>query len=154
MSPQAGQGLARIFCVRTIATTCNGLFRRGGAALGAVSADFQARNDNMKAAVTLNLAFEAVEQVTFKLHNLAAAQAGHVDVIALWAPFVKVLLALHVHQIKFVDQPVTLEQIECAVDSHPVNSRVQFLCMTQDLGCIQVLFGGFDDAENGPPLMR
>ena len=33
------------------------------------------------------------------------------DVVALWAPLVKMLLALHVHQIEFINQSVPLEQL-------------------------------------------
>jgi hypothetical protein len=85
-----------------------------GAALGAVATDFQPGDYDMEAAVSLNLPLQAIKEITFEFRNLAAAQARHVDVVPLWAAFVEVLLALHVHQIEFVNQPVPLEQSEGA----------------------------------------
>src|SRR5215467_11836743 len=70
----------------------------------AVAADFKAAHDDVKLAVALDLALEAVEQIAFEFRDLAAAQAGHVDVITLRPALVIVLLALHVRQIKFVDK--------------------------------------------------
>src|ERR1700680_1426047 len=84
-----------------------GFFRR--AALGAVTADFESRNHDMEAAIPLNLSLQPVEQVAFKFRNLAAAQARHVDVISLGTALVVVLLALHVHQIEFVNQAVPFQ---------------------------------------------
>jgi hypothetical protein len=62
----------------------------------------------VKLALALDLTFEAVEQVAFKLCNLSAAQACHVNVIALWSPLVEMLFTLHVHQVELVNQSVSL----------------------------------------------
>ena len=66
----------------------------------------------MEAAVSLDLSFEAIEEVTLKFGDLSAAQTRHVDVVPLRAAFVEVFLALHVHEVEFVNQSVPLEQIQ------------------------------------------
>jgi hypothetical protein len=128
------------------------LFRRIGAAIRAVSAHFQAANHDMESAVALDLTLEPVEEITFKFHDLATAKTGHVDVIALRTPLVEVLLALHVHQVEFVNQSVALEQLQSAINGNAVDSGIKFAGMPQDLRSIKVLLGGFDDAKNRAAL--
>ena len=76
--------------------------------MGAVAANFQTGDDNVKAAIPLNLTLQPIKQITFEFGNLAAAQARHVNVVALRTPLVEVFLALHVHQVEFVDQAMPL----------------------------------------------
>ena len=76
---------------------------RSAAALGTVAADFQSCDGDVKAAFPLNLAFEPVEKVAFEFGDLAAAQAGHVNVVTRWAAFVEVFFSLHVHQVEFIN---------------------------------------------------
>jgi hypothetical protein len=109
---------------------------------------------DMEAAVSLNLPLQAIKEITFEFRNLAAAQARHVDVVPLGAAFVEVFLALHVHEIEFVNQPVSLEQSERAVNRDPVNLRVQPAGAPQQLAGIEVLLGGFHHTENGAALAR
>src|SRR5215472_9986000 len=68
--------------------------------LPAVAAHFESADHDMEPAVPLDLAFQAIEQVALKLSDLAAAQAGHVDVIALRPAFVVMLFSLQMHQIQ------------------------------------------------------
>jgi len=135
-------------------TDCNylqRLLRRS--ALRTVAADFQPADNYVETAFALDLPFESVEQVAFELRNFSAAQAGHVDVIAVRAAFVEMLLALHVHEIEFIDQSVALEQFECAIDSYAVDARIEFARVTKDLRRVQVLLGRLYHAENGPALV-
>jgi len=85
------------------------LFGRICAAIPTVTTHFQAADNDVEAAIALDLTLEAVEEIAFKFHDLAATQASHVDVIALRAPLVEVLLALHVHQVEFVDKSMPLQ---------------------------------------------
>jgi hypothetical protein len=85
------------------------LFGRIRPAVPTVTAHFQAADNNVEAAVALDLSLEAVEKIAFELHDLATTKTCHVDVIALWTPLVEVLLALHVHQVEFVDKPMPLQ---------------------------------------------
>ena len=77
----------------------------------------------MEAALALDLSFEAVEEVAFEFGDLAAAQTGHMNVIALRAPLIEMFFALHVHKVEFIDQAVPLQKIQRAIDGNPVNSR-------------------------------
>jgi hypothetical protein len=101
----------------------------------------------------LNLPFEAVEKIAFEFSDLAATKAGHVDVVALRAAFVKMFLSLHVHEIEFVDQAVALQQSEGAIYGDAVDLGIELAGLAQDLAGIEMLFGGFDDAEDGATLM-
>src|SRR5438477_12622732 len=100
----AGDSLVKLWAKILFQTDCNYLQRLlGGAALGAVAADLQSADNDVETALALNLAFEPVEEVAFELRNFATAQTGHVDVIAMRAAFVEMLLALHVHEVEFVN---------------------------------------------------
>jgi hypothetical protein len=138
--------------------SCNYLQRLLGrvaaAALGAVAADFQARYDDMEAAVALDLPLQSVEEVTLKLKDLPTAQAGHVNVVALRTPLVKVFLTLHVHQVEFVNQSVTLEKLERPVHSHAVDAGVNLSSVAEDLCCVEMLLGSLNDPKNGLALVR
>src|SRR5215471_13480182 len=101
MAPPRTSRQANRFCFREIATSCNRSI--GGAAFGAVSANFEPADHNVKAALALDLSFQAIEEITLKLGNLSATQTSHVDVVTLRPALVKVLLALHMHQVKLVN---------------------------------------------------
>lgn len=77
------------------------LFR--GAAFGAVAANFQPADNDVEAALALDLALQPIEKIALELRNFPAAQAGHVDVIAMRTAFVEMLLALHMHEVEFVN---------------------------------------------------
>ncbi len=66
--------------------------------------------EDVELAVALNLTFKPLEQIALEFCDLAAAQARHMNVIALRPPFIKVLFTLHVHQIEFVYQAIALQQ--------------------------------------------
>src|SRR5579864_7052508 len=90
------------FCNISVSKAMKCLFRRAPAAVRTMAANFQPAHNYLKFAVTLDLPFEAVEQLAFQFDDLSAAQAGHVYVIALRTPLVIMFLALHVHHIEFV----------------------------------------------------
>lgn len=71
--------------------------------MGAVSAHFEPAYDDVESAIALNLALEAIEKIALEFHDPSTAQTRHVNVVALGAPFVEVLFALHVHEIEFID---------------------------------------------------
>jgi hypothetical protein len=102
--------------------------------------------------ITLDLPLQPFKQIALEFDNLAASQAGHVDMVALRTALVIVLFPLHVHEIKFIHQTVPLEQAEGAVDGHAVDVRIKAPSVTQYLAGIEVLFGGLDHAQNGASL--
>ena len=107
----------------------------------------------MEAAFALDLALQAIKEVALELGDLAATQARHVDMVALRAPFIEVLLALHVHQVEFINQTVAFEQSERAIDGDSVNARIEAAGLTKNLSSIKVLLGGLHDAENRASLV-
>ena len=107
----------------------------------------------MKLAFALDLTFEAVEKIALKFHDFAAPQACHVDVISLRTSLVKMLFALHVHEVKFIDQTMALEQTQRAINSDSVNSGIQFACVAKNLRRIEMLLCRFYDREDGASLV-
>jgi hypothetical protein len=128
------------------------LFR--GAALGTVAPDFQPGDDNVEAAIPLNLPLQTIKEIAFEFRNLAASQTSHVDVVPLRPTLVEVLLTLHVHEIEFVNQSVPLQKSQSAIDSDPVNLRIDPSRSSQQLTGVKVLLGSFHHTQNGPALAR
>lgn len=127
-------------------------FAGRAAALGAIAAHFQARDQNVETAIALNLAFEPIKQGTLKLRDPAATKARHVNVVTLGTALVKVLLAFEVHEIQFVYQTMALQQVERPVNRYPVDVGVDFASPPQYLRGIQMLLCNFDDSQDCPPL--
>ena len=94
------------------------------AAIGAVAAYFHAADQDVKTQFALDLAFQAIEEIALEFEDFPAAQAGHVQMIALWTTLIEVLLPFQVHEIEFVHQPVPLEKLERAVNRDPINGRI------------------------------
>jgi hypothetical protein len=130
------------------------LLRRVAAALGTVAADFQTRYHDVKAAVTLDLSLEPIEEVALKLKNLSAAQAGHVNVVTLRTSFVKVFFALHMHQVEFVNQSVSLQQFQGAVHGDTINTGINLAGVAEDLRSVEMLLRSLNHAENCFALVR
>ena len=107
----------------------------------------------MEAAVALDLSLKPVEEIAFEFRDLAAAQAGHMDVVTLRTALVVMLLSLHVHEIEFIDQAMSLEQSEGAIDGDAVDVGIKAAGVAQDLAGVEMLFSGFDHAENGATLV-
>jgi hypothetical protein len=103
-------------------------------------------------AFALNLAFEAIEKITLELKNFPATQARHVQMIALRPAFVKVFLTLQVHEVQFIDQPMPFEQLQSAIDGHPVNSWIDFAGLAKKLAGVEMLLGSFHNAEDRAAL--
>jgi hypothetical protein len=101
-------------------------------AIGAIAADFSARNGDLNLAVVFNLLLELLEQATFHFPYLPATQTGYVDVIAQAVAFVIVLIAADVKQVEFVNQADALEHVQCAVDGDAVNAGIDFLGAIED----------------------
>jgi hypothetical protein len=106
----------------------------------------------MKTAVTLDLTFEPVKKVALELGDLSTAQAGHVNVITLGPSFVEVLLALHVHEIKFVHQAMAFQKLQRPVNGDSVDASVQAARLAKDLTCVQMLFRRFHHSQDGAAL--
>ncbi len=138
-------------CNQLQSGTCS---RSAKTALSAVTAHFQPAHDDVELAIALDLSLEAVEQVAFEFHDLSAAQAGHMDMVALRTSLIIVLFALHVHEVEFVDQALPLEQFQRAINRDSIHLGIDFLGAPQNLAGIEMLLRGFDNAENRAALLR
>ena len=123
-------------------------FGRCAAAGGTISTNFKPGDDDVESAIALDLSLEAVEQIAFEFGDFPATETGHVDVIPLRATLIKMFFALQVHEIKFIDQALALEEVEGAVDRDAINLRIEFLGAAKNSGGVEVLLGGLDDAQD------
>jgi len=92
--------------------------------LSAIAADFEARYQNVEAAVSFYLPFDAIKQVTFEFLHGTASQTGHMHVVALRTAFVEVTVSLKVHQVQFIHQSLALQQRQSAIDGNAIDSGV------------------------------
>src|SRR5215472_6971041 len=123
-----------------------------GAATFTVAADLQPCHQDAETALPCHRVFQLIEQLAFELDDFAAAQAGHVHMIAPGPAFVEVTLALDMHQVQFVDQALPFEQADGPVDGDAVDGRIDAPRFPQDLSRIQMLFGSLNDAQDGATL--
>jgi hypothetical protein len=119
-----------------------------------ISADFEARDDDVELAFALDLTFETVEESALEFRDFAATEARHVDVVALRTSLVKMFFALEMHEIEFVHEAVALEQAESAVDGDAVDIGIEFAGALKNLRGVEVLLRGFDDAQDRTALVR
>ena len=108
----------------------------------AVSADFCARQHDLKSKVLLYLAAQSLQRLAKKFFHFPATQADHVGMFLLQAGFVIVLVAAHVHQVQLVDQTAFLQHLQGAVDRHPVELRILLLREFEQRFGVQ-MFAGF-----------
>jgi hypothetical protein len=99
----------------------------GFAAVGAEAAYFCARNCDFDAAVAGDLGFELLVKFAFEFADFAAANAGHVDVVARAVGFVEMAIAAEMQEIELVYQTVTLQEIQRAIDGDASYARIKFL---------------------------
>jgi hypothetical protein len=107
----------------------------------AVAADFGASDGDFHAAIGFDLALELFEKAALYFPDLAAAEAGDMDVVAGTVAFVVVLVTVDVEQIEFIDQAVFFEQIERAVDGDAMNARIDSLSALEDRASIEMALG-------------
>jgi hypothetical protein len=124
------------------------------AAFVAVTADFGAGNGDLDLAVIFDLTLELFEKRAFHFPDLAAAQAGYVDVVAETMAFVVVLIAMDVEQVELVNQAVALEHVERAIDGDAVNARIDLLRQLENRPGVQVPLGIIHHLKQDAALAR
>ena len=127
---------------------------RSGSTRGAISAEFHTCDGNPEPAVLLHLFFQVVEESAFKLRDSATTQTGHVHMLARRLALVKMLLALEVHQIEFINQAMSLQKSQGPIDRDAIDFWLLLLCLAQNLCCIEMAVGGLYDAKNHAALPR
>lgn len=107
----------------------------------------------MELTVALDLTFQPIEKTALKFSDFAATEAGHVNVVALRSSLIEMLLALHMHQVEFIYQPMPFKETQSSINGHAVNSGVLLAGMAQDLTCIQMLLRRLHNTQYCAPLM-
>src|SRR5262249_28059063 len=74
-------------------------------------------------------------------------------VIALQLAFIIMALAIDVHQIKLVDQTLSLQQAKRSINRAAVNTWIKFLRLAKNLAGVEMFAGSFHHAENGSALL-
>ena len=123
-----------------------------GQAVVADAADFGAGDGDLHFEVVGNLFFQLFVQAGFEFADLAAAEAGDVDVVARTVGFIVVAVAAEVEEIEFVDEAFFFEEVDGAVDGDEVHGGVHFLGALEDLVDVEVLLGGVHDLEDDAAL--
>jgi len=127
---------------------------RSGPTRGAISAEFHTCNGNLEPAVLLHLFFQVVEESAFKLPDSATTQTGDVHMLARRLALVKMLLALEMHQIEFINQPMSLQKSQGPIDRDAIDFWLLLLRLAQNLCGIEMAAGGLYDAQNRTALPR
>src|SRR5277367_4195067 len=96
----------------------------GFAAVGAEAAYFCAGYGDFDAAVAGDLGFQLLVEFAFELADFAAADAGDMDMVARAVAFVEVAIAAEMQEIEFVDEALTLEKIQRAIDGYAGYARI------------------------------
>ncbi len=96
----------------------------GFAAVGAEAAYFCAGNCDFDAAVAGDLGFELLVEFAFEFADLATADAGYVNVVAWAVALVEMAVAAEVQEIELVNEAMTLQEIQRAIDGYARDSRI------------------------------
>jgi hypothetical protein len=128
------------------------LFLAGGQAVVADATYFGAGDRDLDVAIAGDLTFELLVETGFEFADLAAAETGDVDVIARAVGLVVMAIAAEVQEVEFVDQSLTLEEIDGAVDGDEVDVGIYFLGAIEDLVDVEVLFGGVHHLQDDAAL--
>ena len=95
--------------------------------MGAVAADFGAREHYFKSEVRFDLLAHFLKRRSEIFFDFAAAEADDVRVLLLEARFVIMLIAGVVHEVELVDESTFFEEFERSIDGDAIELRVLFL---------------------------
>ena len=123
-------------------------------AVRAEAPDFGPGDRNFKVAIERNLFLQLFIELALEFANLAAANAGDMDVVAGTMAFVEMAMSAEMQQIEFVDQTELLEQFEGAINSDPRDFRVDLLRPFENFSCIEVARSTFDYLKQDTALAR
>src|SRR5262249_31633468 len=146
-----GKILLQLVCNKRVSPTlallpAESVFRgRLGTAGFAVAADLGARDGDLDAAISLDLALELLEQPALAFAYLSAARA---------MTFVVVLVPADVQQVELVNQTMALQQVERAIDRDAVHPRIHPPRASQDGAGVEMSLGTIHHFEQHAPLAR
>jgi len=120
--------------------------------MAASPAYFQAHDANVKTLLPGDFSLQAFEQRAGKLLDPPTLEARQVNMIDIGLGFVKVLLAIQMHQVELVDQPQFLEKFNGPVHCCAIDLAVALLRQRQQGRGIQVPVRLLNRFEQDPPL--
>ena len=126
----------------------------GGSVPSREPANLQPRNQHPKPAILLHPLFELLKLITHKLGNLPAPQTSHVNMIPAQLPLVIMPLAVDVHQVKFIDHPLPLQQPQRPIHRTTIHAGIKPLRPAQNLTRIQMFARSLNHAQDRAPLPR
>jgi hypothetical protein len=106
----------------------------------------------MKAALLDHLFFQLLKRRTRVFDDRAALETRHVAVVAVRFGLVKVLFAIEMHQIEFIDQAQMLKERDGSIDRRTVDVAVLLLGGLQEPGSIEMPGRLLNDADQQAPL--
>jgi hypothetical protein len=138
--PRRETGASAALAPDNVAARCkSALLEAALAALAAKPPYFGARDADFQIAVARNLPLQILVKLAFELAHLAAANAGHVDVVSRSVALIEVPMAAKMKKIEFIDQAVLLEKFERAIDGDARDVRIDFLRVLKYLPRIEML---------------
>lgn len=108
------------------------------AAIAAQAADFGSGDADLDVAVARNLLHQIFVKLAFEFADFPAADAGDVNVVARAVAFVIVPVAAKVQQVELVNQPMSLQQVDRAVDRHRRDVRIDLVRTPEDFGRVEM----------------
>jgi hypothetical protein len=123
-------------------------------AVRAEAADFGPGDRNFEVAIERDLFLQLFVELALEFANLAAANAGDMDVVAGAMAFVEMAMSAEMQQIEFVDQTELLEQFEGAINSDARDFWVDLLRAFENFSRIEVPRSTFDYLKQDTALAR
>ncbi len=123
-------------------------------AVGAITSDFGAGEENLETEKGFDLAAEPLQGITEILFDLAAAQTNDVRVLLLHAGFVIVLVARPVHEVELVHEAGFLQHFQRPVDGDAIDLGVLLLREGVETLGVEVQPGLIDKLQQYSPLAR
>jgi hypothetical protein len=124
----------------------------GSEAVVADAAYFGAGDGDLHVEVAGDLFLELFVKTGFEFADLAATEAGDMDMVAWAVSFIIVAVAAKMEEVEFVDEAFLFEEIDGAVDGDEVDGGVHFLGAFEDLIDVEVLLSIVHDFEDDAAL--
>ncbi len=120
--------------------------------MGAISADFGAREHYLKTKVLFHLAAQLLQGLPEKFFDLSATQTDDVSVFGLESRFVVMLIAAVMHQVELIDESTLFEHLQGAVDGDAVEFGVFLFGKFEERVGIEVFARFVDQFKKDFPL--
>jgi hypothetical protein len=118
----------------------------------AQTSDLETHDLHFKIILCRDLPLQPLERGAVKLLNLSTTKTGKMQMVLLRLDFVIMLLSVEVHQVKLIDQPEPLEQLQGPVDGRTIDIGIPLAGARQERSCIEVGVRALDGFDQRTPL--